>query len=346
MKRGKASDVAKKINFITKCSFEGVDFYDKDGLIYVVSEAHGGNSLIDISTQLQQIAGRIRDSKYKHIICHIYSTTPVSSAKSLEEFTTESSKLYQSELKAAAMTMAYEPDQRISLAEKFPWRYHYFDEVRKLFVLDPNLRKYEEYAFNLKHQVYRSHVNVSKEYQKQGLAVISRRFQGMPKPELLAETNTSLKRLVLELERLTSIHENTDGGSEYRAFLSEAIIRFPFLPNALEHLGFEGMREKDYHTGNIEKFLTKRIPKSENKAELLQVQALLQKYPEFKVGNELMGNSIKKTLNECYRVLGIKDKAKAGHILRYFKAKATVKFSKVTSSNQRIYTILEANQLT
>ena len=47
----------RKINFYTSTAFEGCDIYDKQGKIYVVSE----------------IAGRIRDTRYKEIT-HIFST--------------------------------------------------------------------------------------------------------------------------------------------------------------------------------------------------------------------------------------------------------------------------------
>ncbi len=57
------SEKPKKLNFITSTAFEGSDFYDKNGKIYIISDGSKSHTKIDIQTQLHQIAGRIRDSK-------------------------------------------------------------------------------------------------------------------------------------------------------------------------------------------------------------------------------------------------------------------------------------------
>ena len=62
-----------KINFVTSTAFEGQDFMDSEGVTYVLSNGKLEHTKIDISTQLPQIAGRLRCSKYKHIINFIWS---------------------------------------------------------------------------------------------------------------------------------------------------------------------------------------------------------------------------------------------------------------------------------
>ena len=52
---------------------EGCDIYDKQGKIYVVSDGTARHHLLDVSTTIRQIAGRIRDTRYKEIT-HISST--------------------------------------------------------------------------------------------------------------------------------------------------------------------------------------------------------------------------------------------------------------------------------
>lgn len=49
------------------------DIYDKQGKIYVVSDGTARHHLLDVSTTIRQIAGRIRDTRYKEIT-HIFST--------------------------------------------------------------------------------------------------------------------------------------------------------------------------------------------------------------------------------------------------------------------------------
>ena len=62
-----------KINFYTSTSFEGCDVFDKVGRTYIVSDGTAVHSMLDISTTIRQIAGRIRDTRYKEIK-HIFST--------------------------------------------------------------------------------------------------------------------------------------------------------------------------------------------------------------------------------------------------------------------------------
>lgn len=59
-----------------KTVFYGADFYSKAGLIVVASEGYAKSSLLDISTDMVQIAGRIRtrENPFKNIILHIYNT--------------------------------------------------------------------------------------------------------------------------------------------------------------------------------------------------------------------------------------------------------------------------------
>ena len=62
-----------KVNFITSTAFEGQDFMDPDGVTYVLSNGKLEHTRIDISTQLPQIIGRLRCSKYKNQVNFIWS---------------------------------------------------------------------------------------------------------------------------------------------------------------------------------------------------------------------------------------------------------------------------------
>ncbi len=71
------SETAKKLNFITSTAFEGSDFYDENGKIYIISDGSRSHTKIDILTQLHQIAGRIRNSKLNKSIQIITVPTPL-----------------------------------------------------------------------------------------------------------------------------------------------------------------------------------------------------------------------------------------------------------------------------
>lgn len=69
-------NTTKPFTFCTKSVFYGADFYSKSGLIIIVSECRNKNTMLDIATDIQQIAGRIRDidNPFKGIILHVYNT--------------------------------------------------------------------------------------------------------------------------------------------------------------------------------------------------------------------------------------------------------------------------------
>ena len=66
-------DKFAKINFVTSTAFEGQDFMDSEGKTYIVSTGHKQYNRIDISTQLPQIIGRLRCSRYKNQFTFIWS---------------------------------------------------------------------------------------------------------------------------------------------------------------------------------------------------------------------------------------------------------------------------------
>ena len=80
------SDPVKKINFYTSTCFEGCDIYDENGVTFIVSDGGKANTLLDISTLFTQICGRLRNSRYKDEIVHVFSTTRYSQDISVDEF--------------------------------------------------------------------------------------------------------------------------------------------------------------------------------------------------------------------------------------------------------------------
>ena len=90
---GQPSDPVRKINFYTSTCFEGCDLYDKNGVTFIVSDGNKSHTLLDISTLFTQICGRLRDSKYKGEIIHVYSTTKYSRDVTLDEFVASTKKV-------------------------------------------------------------------------------------------------------------------------------------------------------------------------------------------------------------------------------------------------------------
>ena len=89
------TDEVKHINFYTSTCFEGCDIYDENGRTYIVSDKNKSHTLLDISTLIIQICGRIRNSLYKSDICHIHTETRYNQFISLDEFKAYSEKQIQ-----------------------------------------------------------------------------------------------------------------------------------------------------------------------------------------------------------------------------------------------------------
>ena len=69
----------KRINFFTKKSFQGCNLFSNNGLIIVASDVHRTQTLVDITTTLEQISGRLRENDeyhniFRNTMVHIYST--------------------------------------------------------------------------------------------------------------------------------------------------------------------------------------------------------------------------------------------------------------------------------
>lgn len=81
----------KKINFFTKKCFQGCNLFTNNGLVIVASDAYKTQTLVDISTTMEQIAGRIRmndeyQNLFRNVIVHLFSTNK--NIMSDEEFDT------------------------------------------------------------------------------------------------------------------------------------------------------------------------------------------------------------------------------------------------------------------
>jgi len=87
---GKAHDPQdtrkRKINFVTSCAFEGSDIYDTDGVTYIISDGNKVHAKLDITTQVSQIVGRIRDSAYNSEIFMLWCVSPIEKCVSLDEY--------------------------------------------------------------------------------------------------------------------------------------------------------------------------------------------------------------------------------------------------------------------
>lgn len=154
------SNPNKQINFFTKKGFQGCNLFTNNGLVIVASDGYKANTLIDIATTMEQIAGRIRTNEqsqniFRHVLIHIYSTNKYVSDEDFELLMQE--KEQEAETLLSTQKKMLSPEAKITEEEIKTWigkmnlekdlvsaidgRLVYNELKRLSFVFKHNLRK-------------------------------------------------------------------------------------------------------------------------------------------------------------------------------------------------------------
>jgi hypothetical protein len=314
VKRGNALDAPKKINFITSTAFEGTDFYDENGVTFVISDSSEIHTMIDISTKFTQIAGRIRNSRYSDRIFHIFKSTRYSdvSYNELREIVNKNitnTKDYLSRLSGVDYISDLKESNNL-----------YFRNTGKEIVFDANRVKIELYNFKITRGVYSLRVNLLDEYTKNGFSANSYDF-------ITDEVIKSSKKVSNFMETVLLVKEERE--SKYllnTPIQDDAFARFPFLEKAIDLLGYEELERLEYNQTNIRRILASRL----NESDFVKVQKILSEdltnytfYPS---------SVLKDRLKNVYDMVGIDKKAKGADITQYYvtlKGKPEVKKVKI-----------------
>ncbi len=198
------SDPVKKINFYTSTCFEGCDIYDEHGVTFIVSDGNKSNTLLDISTLFTQICGRIRDSKYKGEIIHVYSTTKYSREVTLDEFVASTKQVLADAISFANGLNSLNDIVRERTLSMIPYineRYVRIEGNR--LVVDKNLANMDIVNFKICRHIYRSYVNLADELKRNGYIITKHTFSDIiEKIENKANARVTFKELFDEYHRL------------------------------------------------------------------------------------------------------------------------------------------------
>lgn len=303
----------KKINFITSTCFDGVDLFDKEGVTYIISDGDRQHTLIDISTSFIQIAGRIRDSKYRDIIYHVYTNTRYSGLKTYEDFKRFSQEIID-EAPNTLLVLNRSVDVLRELKEDQFNRFKnvivkeandkYINYDGERLIIDNNLIKLDLYNYKICKCLYTFRVNLYNEYNNKGFNVDFELFDDS-KIKNTRDRKKSFKDYVIEIEN------NPDDLDLY----NEACNRYNFLDEAISNLGFDGIKDLKYMSANIK---TKLIVLSdrglENKILRILETKLNLEYEDFYSSVRL-----KQIFADIYKELDIIKNPKATDIRKYYK---------------------------
>ena len=159
--------------------------------------------------------------------------------------------------------------------------------------------------FNYKclHHTYSLSVNISNEYIKAGMNVVTSTDNTSDKLLRNERTRTTFKDAVIEYD---SIMKRKAEPFNYSLTDDERIklltSKYPYIEDAYKVLGMDKLAEMKYKTSNIQQYLIKESPKLDNRAK---VAKLLKTAKGFVEGAFITGADIKRVLGEIYKTIGM-----------------------------------------
>ena len=294
----------KKINFYTSTCFEGCDLYDEDGKIFIVSDSSKAQTLLDISTSIRQIAGRIRNTKYDKIY-HLFSNTRYNTDLSYEEFKeyalneAEEAKKYASRINSDAELLKGTKSSE----------YVYLYKNENGFEFDKNLILID--IFNYKNNnTYSLSVNMLNEYAKNNIKV---NLTSDDKKIKIASKTITWKEYV---KRYCELKKSEYYIGEELELIEE---KYPFIKAAYELFGDTLV---DMRIDNVKRAV---IAKDDKKNQSEKIIYLLRTCDGFKEGTFTTGKKIKEILQTIYDKAGFDKKATISDFRNYAELKPITK---------------------
>lgn len=294
----------KKINFYTSTCFEGCDLYDEDGKIFIVSDSSKAQTLLDISTSIRQIAGRIRNTKYDKIY-HLFSNTRYNTDLTYEEFKeyalneAEEAKKYASRINSDAELLKGTKSSE----------YVYLYKSENGFEFDKNLILID--IFNYKNNnTYSLSVNMLNEYAKNNIKV---NLTSDDKKIKIASKTITWKEYV---KRYCELKKSEYYIGEELELIEE---KYPFIKAAYELFGDTLV---DMRIDNVKRAV---IAKDDKKNQSEKIIYLLRTCDGFKEGTFTTGKKIKEILQTIYDKAGFDKKATISDFRNYAELKPITK---------------------
>ena len=315
----------KTINFLTATAFEGIDVYDTEGVTYIISDGRKVHTKLDITTQVSQIVGRIRNSRYNNKIYMLWTHSPIESCVSEKEYNV---LLEDQERRAKSMLQNFETgcedtqQALINYTKTNPFFIEVHDDEGSKLVFNTVAKKALMNSYVGMELTYTVINNTS--YTDQDTVVVSLRdvftkeesiqfFQplsGVDKLKVGKAAN--FKKVAHDYEQAL-----VNGDQESKETI-ETDIDYKDLVDFVEIFGLNKLTAVDYRLKRMQEELDKyRLfnDTPEHITNCLRLQRGLF-YPL---------SILKEKLNNIYEDLGIKKKAKASDITNIYNTSKTVR---------------------
>ena len=198
LKMGSTLTEVEQYNFYTATAFEGCDIYDPIGKTIILCDTNIATTILDISTLVRQICGRLRDSIYKEEIIlvlntakHRYANIPKEVFKITVFKNIELGKFTEEKFNTDPDPLYKEKELRSYSSEAY--NSFYINRFQDTLYYDDNLRKVDEYNYKLISEIYNNSISVMKEAEKYNIVV-------EPKKNWIAEKLKNKEYSFSELE--------------------------------------------------------------------------------------------------------------------------------------------------
>lgn len=305
----------KPITFITSKSFEGADYFSDTGIIFVVSNSSKQNTLLDISTDIYQIAGRIRNENNpnRNTLIHIYNTTGRLKLN-LDISYNEMVALVNEKIKGAnqILNLINTNSSANLVAEKLLNDSYITKDEAGLYYLNDTLIKLELFNYSVNQRIYKNGISISKAYGKIGAELYETETTELENNIAKVSSRITFKEAFLkyvEIKRSKFSFNDT----------SALTAAQPLIVPAYSKLGESRVKSLKYIKKNVEAAL---LNLDKEKSIDNKIARLLK--DEISTGFYSCREIID-ILDKIYSRLNINEIAKSTTIDRYYDCKATSK---------------------
>lgn len=302
----------RMFTFITSKSFEGADYFSETGLCFVVSNSSNKNTLLDISTDIYQIAGRIRTetNPFRNKLVHIFNTTGKRKLN-LEITYEEFKQVVEEQIEGANAIIEVANTKAKNIAEKMIKSEYIMRDEDGNYVLNDMLIKLDLMNYRIEQQIYKTGVQLRKSYNRNGTLTTDVNYEHLSETIAQATKKLTFKEAFLQYAALRQSYDFTNK--------AEQIAKVhPLVVEAYNKLGTDKVKSLRYVKSAIQKELADiDITKSQDE----KVSALIHEavtYP-----NTYTCPELQQIIAAAYYIAGISTKAKASHITKWYNCKKT-----------------------
>ena len=306
----------KRFTFITSKSFEGADYFSESAICYVVSNSSNSNTLLDISTDIYQIAGRIRTATnpFRDMIVHIFNTTGKRDLDLEISYEDMVVKTYE-DLEGAKeiIELVNKSDKARKSAEKFLNKEYVMKDEDGSYYINDMLIKLDLFTFKLEQSIYKNGISIMKSYNQNGMITTN------PEYEKLEGVISSKSKKLTFKEAFTKYAELKANPLMISNEIENLIKIQPLIKDAYNLLGVDRVKSLRYIKKDIQAaIINLDADKSkENKAALILKDRV-------SVGFNTT-TALQSAIAEAYSTVELDRTVKASEIEKYFDCKATVK---------------------